>query len=367
VVVISIDGFAAFYWGDPQARLPTLRSLADRGAVAAGVETVFPSTTWPTHASLVTGVSPSAHGVVANYVWNRRTRMHEDLTGDPIYDAPDLLRAPTVYDTAHAAGMRTAAIDWPATRNARTLHFNLPFFKDQHVFERWTARAVWDELTALGYPMGRQGEWAQLPKRFLKDAMVASVAAHVVHRHAPDLLLMHFLCVDSLQHLHGPRSPEAYWALEYVDGLIGRFLGGLSGETTVFVVSDHGFLPSTREIRPNVRLRVLGASREARFVTNHGAGALYALDGNHGQRAFYPDNHALFVAAGPTIRRGVQLPVIRSRDIAPTVAVALGVGMEGVEGRRLDSILARSLERVRASSSTSAARPRCHSCRSNPA
>src|SRR5437870_12388790 len=196
VVVISIDGFAAFYWGDPQARLPTLRSLADRGAVAAGVETVFPSTTWPTHASLVTGVSPRAHGVVANYVWNRRTRMHEDLTGDPIYDAPDLLRAPTVYDTAHAVGMRTAAIDWPATRNARTLHFNLPFFKDQHVFERWTARAVWDELTALGYPMGRQGEWAQLPKRFLKDAMVASVAAHVVHRHAPDLLLMHFLCVD---------------------------------------------------------------------------------------------------------------------------------------------------------------------------
>ena len=68
VVVISIDGFAAFYWRDPQARLPVLRSLADRGAVADGVETVFPSTTWPTHTSLVTGVSPRAHGVVANSV-----------------------------------------------------------------------------------------------------------------------------------------------------------------------------------------------------------------------------------------------------------------------------------------------------------
>src|SRR5207253_136813 len=151
----------------------------------------------------------------------------------------NLLLGRSAGAAAHAAGMRTAAIDWPATRNARTLHFSLPFFKEQHVFERRTARAVWDELTALGYPMDRQGEWAQLPKRFLKDAMVASVAAHVVHRHAPDLLLVHFLCVDSLQHLHGPRSPEAYWALEYVDGLIGRFLGGLSGETTVFVVSDH--------------------------------------------------------------------------------------------------------------------------------
>src|SRR5256885_7247015 len=59
--------------------------------------------------------------------------------------------------------------------------------------------------------------------------------------------------------------------------------------------------------------------------------------GHHGQRAFYPDNHALFVAAGPTIRRGVQLPVIRRRDIAPTVAGALGVGMEGGGGGRIPS------------------------------
>ena len=125
------------------------------------------------------------------------------------------------------SGLRTAAIDWPATRNATTLDFNLPFFKDQRVFETQTARAVWEELSALGYPMHRQGEWAQLPKRFYKDEMVGSVAAHVARRHEPDLLLVHFLCVDSFQHLYGPRSPEAYWAIEYVDGLIGRLLGSL--------------------------------------------------------------------------------------------------------------------------------------------
>jgi len=411
VVVISIDGFAAFYWNDPQAKLPHLRDLAAGGAHAAGVETVFPSTTWPTHVSLMTGVSPRAHGVVANHILNRTTRGTEDLTGDPVYDAPDLLRAPTVYDRAFAAGMKTAAIDWPATRNARTLHFNLPFFKDQRIFESRTSRVVWEELTALGYPMDRQGEWAQLPKRFMKDAMVAGVAAHVVQRHAPDLLLMHFLCVDSLQHLHGPRSPEAYWALEYVDALIGRFLAGVSNDTTVFVVSDHGFLPSSREIRPNVRLRKLGVTREARFVMNHGAGALYALGadptaiaqltaeigkmegvsaawtakdypaiglpqpgvnalqadamfeatpgysfgdladgddehgapkylGTHGQRGnVYPDNHALFIAAGPAIRSGVELPVIRSRDVAPTVAAAVGVRLANIEGVVLDGAL----------------------------
>jgi predicted AlkP superfamily pyrophosphatase or phosphodiesterase len=415
VVVISIDGFAAFYWTDERARLPHLRRLAERGAIATGMEAVFPTTTWPTHVSMVTGVSPRTHGVVANHILNRQTRTAEDLTGDPIYDAPDLLRAPTVYDLAHRAGLRTAAVDWPATRNATTLDFNLPFFKDQHVFETQTARAVWDELSALGYPMHRQGEWALLPKRFHKDEMVGRVAAHVTHRHEPALLLLHFLCVDSFQHLYGPRSPEAYWALEYVDGLIGRFLDSLPDpgldQTTVFVVSDHGFLPSNREIRPNVRLRKLGAQREARFVMNHGAGALYRLDadptavdqlareiaamegvsgmwpateyealglpapadhhqvadvmfeaapgysygdaadgedehgapkylGTHGQRPVYADNAAFFLAAGAGIRRDVALGLIRSRDVAPTIAATLNLRMDAVEG----TILTRALD-----------------------
>ncbi len=298
-IVISIDGLASFYWDDPAVRMPTLRRLAERGVVAARMETVYPSTTWPTHVSLVTGVRPARHGVVGNSVLNRKTSAPEDLTGDPVYDAVDLLRAPTVYDVAHAAGRRTAGIDWPATRHSPSLDFSLPFFKDQAVFEKHTPADVWKELGALGYPLDRQGEWAQLPKRFLKDAMVADVAAHVFHRHRPDLLLAHVLCVDSLQHLHGPRSPEAYWAIEYVDGLIGRLLGTLPADelterTALLVVSDHGFLPVSREIRPNVWLRQRGllrvnaeggvAGSDARFVANHGAGYLYALGAGEQER-----------------------------------------------------------------------------------
>jgi hypothetical protein len=423
-LVISIDGFAAFYWRDPAARMPTLRRLAERGVVAAGMETVFPSTTWPTHVSLVTGVRPNVHGVVGNHVLNRATGRAEDLTGDPIYDAADLIRVPTFYDRAHAAGLRVAAVDWPATRHSASFQFNLPFFKDQTVFETHTEPAVWRELGALGYPMDRQGEWAQLPKRFLKDAMVADVAGHVIHRHAPDLLMVHFLCVDSLQHLHGPRSPEAHWAIQYVDGLIGRLLAALPEPeaTNVFIVSDHGFLPVTREIRPNVRLRRLGlletdaegriASAEARVVMNHGAAYVYVREGvgqaktardvaaelaklpgvaavwtadqyaelglpspaehrqvgdvlleaaegylfvdaaagdeesdrphhlgTHGQRGSHPDNHAFFLSAGPSVRRGLELGVIRSRDVAPTIASTLGLDMGRVEGRTLDEIL----------------------------
>jgi predicted AlkP superfamily pyrophosphatase or phosphodiesterase len=272
---------------------PRLRALAERGAVADGVTAVFPSTTWPTHVSLVTGVGPARHGVVANHVLNRATRRAEDLTGDPIYDASAILSAPTIYDRAAATGLTVAAVDWPATRHSPSLAFNLPFFKDQRVFEAHTARAVWDELRAAGFPVERQGEWALLPKRFMKDTMVAGVAAHVVYRHAPDMLLVHFLCADSHQHLYGPRTPEVYWAIQHIDACIGRLLDALPASTrertAVVVVSDHGFLPVERDIRPNVRLNRLGALRgdpehgfsgEACFVMNHGAGYLYALDGD---------------------------------------------------------------------------------------
>jgi len=426
VILVSIDGFAGFYWSDPTVRIPTLRALAERGVVAGRMETVFPSTTWPAHVSLVTGVRPDSHGVVGNSIFNRAANRPEDLTGDPVYDAADLLRAPTVYDRAHAAGLRTAAIDWPATRNAASLDFNLPFFKDQTVFETCTSPGVWAELSRLGYPLERQGDWAQMPKRFLKDAMVADLAGHVFLRHAPHLMLVHFLCVDSFQHLYGPRSPEAYWAIEYVDERIRQLLAALPADelddrTALFVVSDHGFLPVTQEIRINVRLRQLGllelgadgrvGRAEARFVMNHGAGYLYVLEtrnpqavardlmpelkkiegvagiwteadypalglpmpganphvgdllleaapgycfadetggeqeigpsryrGTHGQLPTHPDNSAFFLAAGPGIRRGMELSEISSRDVAPTITHVLGLGTAKSEGRLLGEI-----------------------------
>jgi predicted AlkP superfamily pyrophosphatase or phosphodiesterase len=134
----------------------------------------------------------------------------------------------------------------------------------------------------------RQGEWAALGKRFLKDAMIADLAADLVRRRQPDLLFVHFLSADSLQHLHGPRSPEALWAIEYLDSLIGKIVAATretaSDRTTFFVVSDHGFLPVSREVRVNVCLAEAGFAgtvastrgREAIFVMNHGAGYVYA-------------------------------------------------------------------------------------------
>src|SRR5438045_55772 len=66
VIVISIDGFPAYELNDLSLPLPTIRRLAKEGAVAEGMQTVNPAVTWPNHTSMVTGVTPSKHGLLYN-------------------------------------------------------------------------------------------------------------------------------------------------------------------------------------------------------------------------------------------------------------------------------------------------------------
>src|ERR1700681_2838222 len=74
VVIISVDGLAAFYMDDPKAEMPTVRALANAGASASMMKVSAPSVTWPNHTTLVTGVTPARHGVVGNDYYDRDRR-----------------------------------------------------------------------------------------------------------------------------------------------------------------------------------------------------------------------------------------------------------------------------------------------------
>ncbi|HOA53980.1 MAG TPA: alkaline phosphatase family protein, partial [Thermogutta sp.] len=126
VILVSIDGLANFYLDDPRADIPTIRRLAAEGARADAMVTVFPSVTWCAHATLSTGVWPNRHGVLANDYIDRNTKQKVTLLCDPVFDKDQILQTPTIYDVAHAAGLVTAGVLWPVTRNARTLHFSAP-------------------------------------------------------------------------------------------------------------------------------------------------------------------------------------------------------------------------------------------------
>lgn len=82
--------------------------MAAGGALAAGMTVVNPSVTWPSHTSMVTGVSPARHSVLFNGMLVR-PGPRVPVKVEPWRDKKEMVQAPTVYDLAHQASLTTAS------------------------------------------------------------------------------------------------------------------------------------------------------------------------------------------------------------------------------------------------------------------
>ncbi|MCC2668386.1 MAG: Type phosphodiesterase / nucleotide pyrophosphatase [Armatimonadetes bacterium] len=284
VILITIDGFAAYNLDDARIPLPNLRRIAREGARADAMTVITPSVTWPDHTTLVTGVTPAKHGVLANGRIEPNTAGF--LTINPRRSKEELCRATTVYDVAHRAGLKTAEINWPVTREAKTLDFSFPDHPDaikystprliKSLVEQGVLSAPEDAAFRGQGAVGRDNTWTQ-------------AAVHLIKREKPNLLLFHLLNTDGQQHAHGPQSTEAFTALALADRQIGEIVeavraAGLSRSTSIFVTADHGFVQVTKTIKPYVRLRDRGLSRagangsveyDAQIISEGGSAFVY--------------------------------------------------------------------------------------------
>jgi predicted AlkP superfamily pyrophosphatase or phosphodiesterase len=259
VLIVSIDGLDARYLANRDSyglKIPALRSLMADGATASGVLGVYPTLTYPSHTSIVTGALPIKHGIFGN-----------DLPGPPDVEgnigaywyARDI-KAQTLWDAAREAGMKVGLVSWPVAGGAGD--FNVP--------EIWKPggnlndNKIVTEENSIPSGIVKEIEKAEpeLYKQFTADEgddMRSRIAAYIVEKKRPQMMLVHLWDLDHWEHNQGPFTPEAFSILEKVDGDVARILdsyrrAGISGDTTVFIVSDHGFLPVAKQIRPAVLL-----------------------------------------------------------------------------------------------------------------
>src|SRR5207247_2310716 len=233
----------------------------------------------PNHTTLVTGVQPVKHGVLANSYLDRATGKVVLLLPDPLFDKDEIVKAPTIYDLAHAAGLKTAGIIWPATRNAKTLDWQVPDCGTKELWDKYGTAAWMDELRAEGIWVDMQEPWVKGNGGVQRDWMYAKATAHVIKHHRPNLVLLHLVEVDHVEHAKGPRTPDAAWAASYEDDRVKEIVeavevSGLKDRTAIFVVSDHGFIGYTKTIYPNVALKKAGIEN-ARVVAQGGASFVY--------------------------------------------------------------------------------------------
>jgi predicted AlkP superfamily pyrophosphatase or phosphodiesterase len=283
VVLVSVDGLPADVLRDPKVPMPTLRRLAAEGAQADGMRVVLPSVTWPSHTTLVTGVRPGRHGVIGNSYLDRETFDRVPLLPDPLFDKDQIVKVPTIYDLAHRAGLTTAAVVWPATRNAKTLDWTVPDVGTKELWEKYSTPSWLAELREEGIPVDRQEAWVKEKAGVQRDWMYTRAAVQAIRKHRPNLVLLHLIELDHVQHAKGPRTPEADWAASHADDRIRDVVeaveaAGLKGRATIVVTSDHGFHAYDQTLLPNVALRQAGLQRTARSLSQGGAAFVYLKD-----------------------------------------------------------------------------------------
>jgi len=289
VILVSVDGLAHYYFDDPKAHMPTIRELAAEGARAKTMTGSFPTVTWPNHTTLVTGVHPGKHGVIGNSYFDRAQRKTIPLLPDPLFDKEELVTAPSIYDVAFDAGLKTAGVIWPASRAAKKLNWQVSDVFDQQMFESTGTASLFTELKAKGIPYEKQMEWCKAgnPGKPMRDWLYTRICEHIITTHKPNVLLLHLVSVDALEHATGRQTPEAYWAISDSDRCIRELIdaveaAGLKDRTAFFICSDHGFITYTKKVLPNVILRQEGVRRglgEGAYASDQGGGCfIYLLD-----------------------------------------------------------------------------------------
>ena len=213
VILVSFDGFRWDYAS--KAPAPNLRSLAARGVRAEGLIPSYPSKTFPNHYTIVTGLYPGHHGIVANNILDPATgRRFGNAIVKEVRD-PMWWGGEPIWVTAQRGGLLAGAMFWPGTE--------API---QGVLSRyWTP---YDGAVPGTDRVDQVLRWIDLPEA-----------------DRPRLITLYFSDVDTAGHADGPDSPAVRDAITRVDGYLGELLRGLErrgllDQFNIVVVSDHG-------------------------------------------------------------------------------------------------------------------------------
>lgn len=257
VLLISVDGLRPADVLSAGDLAPNLRALARGGSFSSAVRGPLPTLTYPAHTTLVSGASPSHHGIGGNEAFDPLRRNQEGW----MWYANDIT-ADTLWAAARRRGLTTAAINWPVTVGA-AIDWNVPQY--------WRAGSGDDVklLAALASPglagwlQRRTGQALPNPRdpSAAADRVRMDHAAALVAAHHPALLALHLEALDHASHDFGPASPEARSVLRELDRGIADLMITIrrsAPDTVVLLVSDHGFIPVERFINLEAALREAG-------------------------------------------------------------------------------------------------------------
>jgi predicted AlkP superfamily phosphohydrolase/phosphomutase len=269
LLVIGLDG-ATFDLIRPWAQsglLPHLARLMREGTWGEMASTI-PPVTAPAFTSFMTGKNPGKTGVFhfiepmpgsyeIRYInaSSRKCRSMWKILNEA-GKSVGVIDVPITYPPEPVQGYIIAGTDTPDEDSAATyppaLHDELArVFGDQYL--RFGSMQTMNNI--------RKGAQVFLDTELRAVEQRTRLALHLMKEHPTDVTMVYFKATDHVQHLfwhymdpahprHDPAGARQFGdailkTYQKVDDSIGRLLAGVSGDTDVVVMSDHGFGPSS--------------------------------------------------------------------------------------------------------------------------
>lgn len=246
VLLISIDGLRPDYLS--QTASPNIFNLGLSGVQGDGMTPSYPSLTFPNHFTLVTGLRPAKHGIVANEIKDPNMPERFNLGRRDIISDPRWWLGEPVWVTAQKQGLKSGTMYWPGSET-------------EIMGVRPTYYLPYDQTKPREDRVAQVLEWLDLPQSS-----------------RPQFLTLYFEDVDTAGHKFGPKSAEVAAAVVDVDNAIGLLVQGLKDRNifdklNIILVSDHGMAPVLEDKRINVA-DILKEFPEAESI---GSGALMGV------------------------------------------------------------------------------------------
>lgn len=254
LVVISVD---SLFTSDLEKikEVEGFNEILSNSILVKNIECVYPTLTYPCHATIMSGCYPNKHGIHHNEKLN--PVIHN---GEWYWDYKDL-KVKTIFDYAKENGLTTASLSWPVTGNGPIDYllpeiWNLEYDKEN--------KAIYEHASKKGKQIyQRHKHLLDWKINEALDTFAEASAIDIVDLYQPDVLFIHQALLDHERHDTGTQSENVEKAWEKHGHWIKNILDiykqkGLFDKTTFIVLGDHGQLDIHRVVSINEMLRRAG-------------------------------------------------------------------------------------------------------------
>lgn len=256
LIVISFDAVSSEDL-DLLKQYPNFKYIMENGSVIKNVKSVYPSLTYPAHASIITGKYPCNHGVINN------TKLEINEEKPDWYWYRKYIKGKTLYDLFNENGLTTAGIFWPVSARS-SIKYNMP-----EIFptKKWHKQLFMSATSGnLLYQLDINKRFGHIRKGVKEpelDDFSTEAAKYTIKKYKPNLLLLHLIDTDTHRHYNGYFSKEAKDSLKRQDRRLGEIINtlkeaGIFQDSIIVALGDHSQLDGNKIIKLNSLLRNKG-------------------------------------------------------------------------------------------------------------